>query len=495
MKRLVSLLCGAGVALMLCPPGRALAGGLYLTDRGSRQLGRGGAFVAGTDDGQSLWYNPAGLAYTGRKQLHVDGTLSFFRGSFQRATRDDVNGQPPKVSAEAAKLPIPLFAYSDSLGIPDFSFGAAIMAPNAVMMSWPENLGVGADGMSIPAPTRHSLISMQGSAIANLAIGAAWHGIEGLSLGAGVHAIASRFRAALYLSACDYGVLCKQPENPDWEAPATFDLERSLTATGILGAIYRWDMFKFGASLMLPYTIQGEAKLTTQLPNAPLFGPSDCGDLKARESRPDCAKMRGDRADVELDFPLVARLGAEIQPIQALRVEVGVVYEGWSRQKELRVKPKNISIVDALALDEYQVGPIAVKRGLQDVYSLRLGGEFAPTASLPLVVRTGLIVENSGIPDRTLTPLTLDSKKLLVGIGASCELMDGMWVDLMYAHMFMANRTVSTSAVYPQNPLRPPPPPARPNDPQPQLAQPEPIGNGAYAMEADLMGVGLRWNL
>ncbi len=495
MKRLLSLMCSAGIVLALCVPERASAGGLYLTDRGSRQLGRGGAFVAGTDDGQSLWYNPAGLSYTGRKHVHVDGTLSFFRGSFNRKTRDDVNGPTPTVDVETEKLPIPTLAYSDSFGLEDWNFGIAIMAPNAVMMSWPENLGIGANGMAIPSPTRHSLISMKGSVIANIALGFSWHGVKGLSLGGGVHVIPSRFRAGVYLSACDYGLLCQQPENPDWEAPATIDLERAVTATGILGAIYQWDIFKFGASVMLPYTIKGEAKLDVQLPNAPLFGPSDCGNLKDRESRPDCAKVHGDKADVGLDFPLVARVGAEIQPIKNLRVEAGVVYEGWSRQKELSLKPKNITIVDALGLPEYQVGPIAVKRQMQDVFSLRVGGEYEPTQKVPLVVRLGMIFENSAFPDRTLTPLTLDSQKLVVGMGASYEVMDKMWLDVMYAHMFMKDLVVSSSEVYPQNPLRPKPTRAPSGDPQPRLGQPEPIGNGAYTMEADLVGLGMRWNL
>ena len=132
---------------------------------------------------------------------------------------------------------------------------------------------------------------------------------------------------------------------------------------------------------------------------------------------------------------------------------------------------------------------------MQDVFSLRLGGEYSLADKLPLVVRAGMIFENSAFPDRTLTPLTLDSQKLLVGLGASYEVMERMWVDVMYAHMFMKDLTVTTSTVYPQNPLRPAPEPASAADPQPQLAQPEAIGNGAYAMEADLIGLGLRWNL
>ena len=475
-------------------PTRASAGGLYLTDRGTRALGRGGAFVAGTDDGQSLWYNPAGLAYTGRHQLHVDGTLAFFRGSFQRVTRDDFNPPAPKVDADPVLLPIPTITYADNFGLKDWSFGLGVLAPNAVMLSWPET--VTSNGMTQPGPTRYSLISMQGSVIANLALGVAWHGVKGLSIGVGVHAIAARFRASLYLNACDYGLLCTHPEDPDYEAPATIDLKNAITATPQVGVIYEYKKLRLGASMMLFYKVQGDAKLDVQLPNAPLFGEAQsCGTNEQRQNNPDCAHVSGDKAHMALDFPIVARFGAEVRPRDNLRVEAGIVYEGWSRQQELRVEPKNMQIQNALGILLYDVGPIGVPRKMLDVWSLRLGGEYQPAKTLPLALRAGLILESSAFPTKTLTPLTLDSRKAVASVGASVELKSGLWVDMLYAHMFMEDVTVKDSIVYPQNPLRPTQSNPPPSDPQPGLGAPEPIGNGDYAMEADLVGLGLRWNI
>jgi long-chain fatty acid transport protein len=490
----LTLLC-AGVALAIALPSRTHAGGLYLTDRGSRSLARGGAFVAGADDGQSLWYNPAGLAYTGRRQLHVDATLALFRGSFQRKTRDDFNEPDPRVQVEAAPLPIPTLAYSDDFGLEDWSFGAAFMAPNALMLGWPETAGTMANGLPAPGPTRYSLVSMQGSFIAHLALGFAWRGVEGLSLGGGLHVIPARFRAGVYLNACDYGVLCQHPEDPDYESPAIIDLKRSLTATPALGAIYERGMLRVGASLMLFYRLKGEATLDVELPNAPLFGEAESCRGAARANNPDCARIRGDRADVALDFPLVARMGIELRPLEALRVEVDVVYEGWSRQREMSLTPRNVAIENAVGIPLYEVGEIAVPRRMRDVYSLRLGVEASPLAALPLVVRAGLLAERSAFPSRTLTPLTLDSDKALLALGLGYEVRDGMWLDVLYAHLFMRNVSVRDSIVYPQNPLRPARSDTAPGDPQPDLGRPEPVGNGDYAMEADLVGLGLRCNL
>lgn len=472
-------------------PMRALAGGLFLTDRGARALGRGGAFVAGADDGQSLWYNPAGLAYTGRKHVLMDGTLSLFRASFERTTRDDVNRPQPKVDADPLPLPIPTLAFADSFGLRNFSFGAAVMAPNAVMLRWPETGGVTADGMVRAAPTRHSLISMQGSALANIAFGAAYSGIKGLSLGLGLHVIPSRFRASVYLSACDYGVLCQQPEQAEYEAPATVDLSLAVTAAPMLGVIYERGMLRIGASLLFFYDIKGTAKLETQLPSAPFFGPSDeCGSNRERSENPRCAHVVGNEAEVRLAMPMIARLGIELRPDPNLRVETGLVYEGWSRQQDFRVTPRAVRIENALGLPSYEVGPIRMRRDMQDVYSLRLGAEYRIEGT-PVSLRAGGLLEGSAFRSRTLTPLTLDSKKALLALGVSYALTERVTVDVLYAHLFIADRKVRDSVVLPQNPLRPPLP-ADPSDP---VGTPEPVGNGNYTMEADLLGLGLRVQL
>jgi long-subunit fatty acid transport protein len=214
-----------------------------------------------------------------------------------------------------------------------------------------------------------------------------------------------------------------------------------------------------------------------------------------RAQNPACARVTGDRAEVALDFPIVARVGAEIRPRENLRVEGGLVYEGWSRQRELTVRPRGIAIENAVGIPLYEVGSIAVPRNMQDVFSLRFGAEYQPALTLPLVVRAGVILENSAFGSKTLTPLTLDSQKAMLAIGGSVELADELWVDLLYAHMFMKDVNVRDSIVYPQNPLRPAQSNPPPDEPQPALAAPEAVGNGNYALEADLIGLGMRWNL
>ncbi|MEM9195941.1 MAG: aromatic hydrocarbon degradation protein, partial [Myxococcota bacterium] len=53
----------------LSPASTALGGGFYLAPRGTGPLARGGAFVAGANDPHAIWYNPAGISYSGNQIL------------------------------------------------------------------------------------------------------------------------------------------------------------------------------------------------------------------------------------------------------------------------------------------------------------------------------------------------------------------------------------------------------------------------------------------
>ncbi|MCZ7678425.1 MAG: outer membrane protein transport protein [Sandaracinaceae bacterium] len=134
-------------------PGRAAAGGFYLADRGVRPLGRGGAFVAGVDDPHALWYNPAGLSWSG-DQLLIDASLTLFETNYARI--DGGGNLLPAVNGHHAYLPIPTVAGSFSIDeLPNFTFGLGVMAPNSALMEWPQEIEL--DGMPYPAPQRYSL--------------------------------------------------------------------------------------------------------------------------------------------------------------------------------------------------------------------------------------------------------------------------------------------------------------------------------------------------
>ncbi|MDQ3036073.1 MAG: outer membrane protein transport protein, partial [Myxococcota bacterium] len=486
-------LLAVSVSLSLAPS-VARAGGFYLLDRGTRPLGRGGAFVAGADDPGALWYNPAGLGLSG-EQLLVDATLSFLDVSFTRI--DGAGNTMPTVNGQSAPLPIPTIGVSFDLGLDrHFTFGVGIFAPNAALMQYPESLTV--DGMPYPAPQRYSLLSMEGSVIATLALGAAWTPLpDELSIGLGLHLITGAFAARVAMSACE-GAICTFPEDPDYDGVAQMTLAPIFTASAVLGVTWRPDRgpVRIGASMSTPFSLSGPASIEVRPPSAAAFDGAivrsragDCASVPDEEvaASPDHG-CRDTTADLNLNFPLVLRVGVELLAIENLRVEAAVVWETWSFQRDVSVQPRDVWIVDALGFLDYEVGALSIPRNMRDTVSVRLGGEY--TIDRTFQIRLGGYWENGAFDDEYLSPLTIDSDKIVVAGGFSARLEGGFWADVMvgYAHLFA--RQVRNSQVPQTNPIRPPVPDAGPGR---QPGDPVFIGNGDYSFTAPFVGVGIRW--
>ncbi len=481
MLRSHALARAFALVVTLAPAVPVEAGGLFLTDRGTRPLGRGFAFVAGADDPQALWYNPAGLAWS-EQQLLLDATMTFFYGSYTRI--DSGGNELGAVGIDAAPLPIPMIAYSHPVG--DFTLGLGVHAPNATLLRWPYGVRAGGgtcdattlEGASDPgcdaAPQRYSLYSLEGSAFVNVTPALAWRR-GGLSIGGGVHLLLGSFVGETAISACD-GTLCSQPEDPEWDGVARFTLAPIVHPGITLGVTYDAGPIRIGASFVWwPRAIRGDAVLDVRLPAAPLF---------------DGATVDGNKARLELAMPIILRAGVEARPVRGLRVEAAVVYERWSMQEAAKITPRNVWIRDAVAIGDYQVGPLEIPRNMNDVWSVRLGGSYALLDDR-MQVSAGVNYETSSFDDAYLSPLTLDTGKVVLGLGASVEVTEGVWLDVSYAHVFLRDREVRDSRVPQPNPIRPP----RNPDLEPNAGGTVFVGDGDYRMEADVVGLGLRWQI
>src|SRR5271154_1911024 len=109
---------GLGLFFAICSgaPSIAHAAGLYVTDRGVRPLGRGGAFVAGADDLGAVWYNPAGLADAGTSFLLDASYLHFASTYTAQAQVANTSGakysdSSPSTSGSNLFLPVPTVAF------------------------------------------------------------------------------------------------------------------------------------------------------------------------------------------------------------------------------------------------------------------------------------------------------------------------------------------------------------------------------------------------
>jgi long-chain fatty acid transport protein len=442
---------------------KAEAGGFYLLDRGARALSRGGAFVAGADDPQALWYNPAGLAWS-KNQIVGESTLTLPFVDYTRYTGD---GASPTVHAKPMYIPIPSLAFSYKLS-KSLTIGAGIFAPNMMLINWPRSIP-GPSGTNLPAPTRYSLVSLQGSLLSNLAMGGSYKLTKDLSLGADFQVAAGRFKAETGLSACD-GAICQYPEDPDFDAYATIDAMPVWGFTGTFGIIYNlFDMVRWGASVALPYKLSGTGSLDLKMPDNVLF----------RD-----AQVQGNKADLALNFPLIVRVGSEIRPVPYLRMEGAFVWEQWSSQKAITMTPNNMKLTNVSGIGEYEVGKVDLVRNMRDVWSLRggyeiwfprsLAGKFFK--SINLAMRGGLAYETSAFDKHTLTPLTIDSDKLLVSGGFSFDLLDWLRMDTSAGWYHMWNQEITQSTIYQPTAIRP------------GFKGVSALGNGKYEMEAIYLG-------
>lgn len=442
-------------ALFLLCPKSAQAGGFFLTDRGVLPLGRAGAFVAGARGIESLWYNPAGLAGTGRS-IRIEGMATFLEASFTRI--DDGGNVRPQVTLETPFVPIPLLGYSDDFGLEDWDFALSLFAPNAQAYRWPDSVN------GQPAPQRYSLIATDKSLIVHVAAGAAYSGIKNLSIGADVQLITGRFYTDTVFTACDM-FACAFPEDPEFDSRSVVDLNPFFTFTAALGVTYQFPYVKIGVSGHTPYTIGGDAKLKAGLPTHPVF---------------DDAQIEGDEVELKVPFAGVARVGVEVSPTEQLRIELSGVREGWSRQRAIDVTPKDVWMRNVTGVGDYEVGRIRLDRQMQNVWSARLGGEY--TFEHPAIgLRAGAAYENGAFKDATLSPITLDSDKVLLAAGASFGLPSDLSFDVTFAHVFMKDRDVRTSTIQQPTALRPAPEAG------------SHIANGDYVMEANVIGVGLTY--
>lgn len=456
--------------LLLALPQRASAGGFFLFDRGTRATGRGNAFVAGADDPAALFYNPAGLVYSGR-HLSMDASLPMLRASY---TRIDGGGETlPEIDASHVPLPIPTLAYTEDFGLRRATFGLGIWAPNAVLLDWPDHVTV--DDQDGPAPQRYSLLDMRGTLLTTIGLGAGVRLSKNFSLGLTAMLVTGSFGTRTTLSACD-GVVCASPEDPDYDVVAQIEVPFFAAPTASIGLIGDFDVIRIGSSFDLPYTIRGDANLGVLLPPSPLF---DGAYIEGQGSvDPDTGHRRA-TGSLRVPFPWIFRAGVEVRPTPKLRIETAFVMEGWSRQDSITLRTRETYIRDVVAIGDYEVGDNVIVRGMRNTYSVRLGAEIDVAPAL--VLRAGVQYETGAFPDAYLTALTIDSNKVIASIGGAVRIGEHFMLEGAFAYSVMRDVAVRDSAVPQLNPIRP-----VGNDPVY-------IGNGDYRMDAFLLSGGLRY--
>ncbi|MCB9650502.1 MAG: outer membrane protein transport protein [Deltaproteobacteria bacterium] len=435
MKR-AAVLLGACVALSAGP---AWAGGAWVGVRGVRPLSMGGAFVAGAEEANALWYNPSRL----------DGTsvAMDLGGVFMSAGYTAPDGTA--VSNTGRTLPNPtlgaVYKIADLISI-----GAGIYAPYSPQHRFPE------DG-----PQRYSLVESDRITMLIMNVGVALR-LGPVRIGGGVQNVDFHLRQRTVLSG--YTGLFSEPTDPDLDVLSELELHDAFTLTGNLGVSADLGPVTLGAAVQLPWTAKGQATFRVRLGQSTFFDP---------------ITVEGDTADFAVPFPWMARAGVLWRANDSLKMELAFNWEGWSVQDSLIIDPKGqITLRDVPGIGDYQMGKLTVDRGMKDTISLHYGADY--TILTGLHARGGLFYETSAFPDATFSVAQVDSSKLGFGAGGSYQ---WRWFRLdaavSYVHQF--SRDVTDSRLRQVNPTNP--------------DQAVIVGNGQYTSHIWIAGFGLAWML
>jgi long-chain fatty acid transport protein len=435
-------------ALVVAMTAPAFGGGMALPVRGVRALERGGAFVAGADDADALWQNPAGLAHgdgVGTKQLLFDIALVYQPVTY---TRIDSGGNvQATVENQQPVTPIPTlaaaFAVTDRLVI-----GGGIAAPYAALHRYAD------DGAQ-----RYASVSLAGSTFVIVTLGAAYEVSERLRVGATLQNVVSSLNARVVVSGCPGQMTCG-PEARDFDAAAQLTQSDYVSPSGSVGVQYdAHELVTLGLAIQAPSRVSAPGTLALQLPSNTLF---------------ENAQLAGNAARTSFTLPPVVHAGVELHPSPALRIEAALAIELWSMHDDITIEPEDVRI-ENVAGTAYTVGTMTIPRNYKTSLAPSVAVEYHAG---PVMFGAGIGYETAAAPATHVSVLTVDASKILVGIGGGYE-QDGWQIGAAAGYAKLADVDVPLAgAAVPQL--------------QPLRDQPAPVGVNAGTYTSSYLIAGIR---
>ena len=460
---------------ILTPPDMAWAGGFHIPGRGARAAGRAGAAVVGGDDLSALWYNPANIGALDQHHLLLDVGLIDANFEFRRAGRTDNDGRsvtyPEPAENTGAAIPIPMIAYATDLGLESWVLSVGTYGPYAASYRFP------ADG-----PQRYSSISGENTIIAVTQATVAYRLGRRLRLGVGLQNYILDLNSMS--AASTYSGIFGRSEDEDLDLRLQLRVTDAWNPTANFGAwVAIWRGLEAGASVQLPVQFDARGTMRIRLPHHVYF------DGSWVEHVADDGTVTRDEVPTRFEFrlPLILRGGLRytgtgplVGAADTFDVEADLIFERWSELRTIAVDPQG-TLRNLPSVGDSQLRDLSVVLDMKDTYSARLGGAYR-MSSLSTVdaveLRLGYAYETEARRDATYSTLLSDAARHTVAVGVSVQL--GMTtVDLSYAHLFVASRHVTTSALRQVNP----------SDADLEV---QGIGNGDYTSSFNMLAVGVR---
>lgn len=405
----------------------AVAGGLVLPVSGVRSLARGGAFVAGAEDADSLWLNPAGLARLsgeGKRELMFDAAYVYQTVEYTPLDATGVPGAPVKNLQPGHPVPQLAGAYA---------IGDCLVLAGGISAPYDTVHRYAADSRA-----RFASLDSSGSQYYVISFGAGYAVSEQLRVGAVVQNWVSRRFEQIVTTACTEATC--DPND------ASLDMRLGIAQT---------DYFAPGAAIGLQYTLRPELAVGLHVQSPVRI--AGTGDLTASiptAMRFSSATVRGDQAELAYTLPPAARLGVEARPLAALRIEAALAIELWSVPGATTLTPDRVQLENVLG-GPYPIGPISIENHGKTSFAPSLGIEWHPAG---MMIGAGYAYETSATSARDVSVARVDAAKHVIGLGGGYE-ADGWQIGAAIGIALVADVDVAAdeARVLQQAPLRDPP--------------------------------------
>ena len=417
------------------------AAGFYAGERGVRSMAMGGANVAGVDDLNAAWINPAGLMNTKDMTLHIeagvlDGNLTFHRYIPEYVGTGDDKRKVEKaqfndITNIAPVLPTAGIGYSIAPGIDSMRVALSVYAPSGFSMKYPKW-----------GSQRYSLIE-SGDIQLFTQLSGAWKINKYISIGLGLQWVLmmtdQKIASSSYMGTDFLG----HPEDPDYDSIIHIkgkDIFSPSADAGVMVSPLKW--LNIGLSFQLPVWINAKGSMTIakdDMPKAPIF---------------EDAWLDGSKISASMTMPWILRSGVEVSYFKNIKVELSFVIEGWSMLKKVSLKPEEtIAFKDIEFLPYYEVGDMSLVKNFKNAYSIRLGGSYSFLNDM-LILRAGSFFETSAVSPEMLNVSNPDSNKFGVALGLSFN-WKNLSADISYGHIFYGWLDIHNSDVKQVSAIRP----------------------------------------
>jgi long-chain fatty acid transport protein len=408
-------------------------GGFDLPSRGVRSLARAGAFVAGADDADALWHDPAGLAHLagdGKRALLFD--TAFVYRTLEHVRLDPSGAPLAGVTNQQPGQLLPTLVGALGIGKRLVIAGGLTFA-SANVHEYP-----------VDGPQRYASTSTNGSKTVMITIGAAYVVDERLRLGASLSNIYTQTSMRFTAFACPGALACTQ-EDPALDATVGIEQTDTVSPTASIGVQYDLvapptsrrrrgvddaaPRVTVGLVAQAPWRVSADGQVTLALPRGGPFLD---------------AQVLGDKVTLERTSAPSLRAGLEVRPATGLRLEVGLAVELWSLHKGTTITPSGVAVSGP------NLGGPGVARSI-DLAAMKIpAGDrttFAPSLAVEwhgpsVMLGAGVAYETSAFPAGEVSVRAHDAPKVLIGAGGGWE-DDGWQIGASFGAVVMSDVDVA----------------------------------------------------